>query len=232
MFLDVVSGLVTWLFKLRVVPWWLWAAALALSASPLAVIAAWVVWGGTNHSERVADVTGLAAFVTLVDAAIAGGVAVAAYFQATRTPDLQLWAGFPDKGRYRLRSSTEEDLTGRSPWVLVFPRRAEPQTMVLVLQLENLNKYSARNPAVKLIVHSGQHVVGWGTGSGEWTSAPDRYSAQWDGIQVHGTWTRILPFLELGDLGPASDDPYTIECEVVAEGFRKDFVIWIRHQAT
>ena len=56
MFLDVASGLVTWLFKLRAVPWWLWAAALALSASPLAVVAAWFVWG-TNQSERVAAQT-------------------------------------------------------------------------------------------------------------------------------------------------------------------------------
>jgi hypothetical protein len=104
------------------------------------------------------------------------------------------------------------------------------QSIQIAMSLENRNKYSARNPAVK--VNMDPDYARASGSRPEWYWPPDRTWAQWDGGQVHGTWTRQIPFFELVELGLAREEPYGFPCEAVAEGFRRDFVLWIKYQAS
>jgi hypothetical protein len=211
----------------------LWVAfavvAVGLSTLGAGVIALrfWsLTWGLTDRLTAIADTFALAA---LVDAAIAALVAVAAYYQATRKPDLWLLVGLSNE------QPKQVALRGQVAPIFEFERRsAAVENIELHVWLDNLNKYTARNPALRINLDvSGVNLAsaGWNPG---WSVTPDGGSFQWDGgadLSVHGTWRRPLPLLQLPAHGPASELPYVFRSAVVADGFRRDFDLLIRFVA-
>ncbi len=203
-------------------PWWLYGAAAGLIGSLVVVIAfSGAIWASHGFGDRAAAIGAAAAVATLFDAAIAGAVAVAAYYQSTQKPDLQVLLGLvSDPWLQALPTSASN-----APVFTVQRSRATYDQFQVRLALRNLATYSARNPAVRIKLEEGVAPVT----TGGWVGEPGGEATQWDGganQAVHGTWQRALPVLELTARGPARDEPYYMTVEVVAEGFRRDF-IWL-----
>jgi hypothetical protein len=212
---------------------WAWLAAGAVGLFTLGAVGfAWRVWGWSwMLTDRLTAIAATFALAALVDAAIAAIVAVAAYYQATRRPDLWLLAGlFRDSPQQVARRGDP------SPKSFKFDRLQSnsPEIVEFHLHIDNRSKYTGRNPALRVIpdpecANAGEQPI-----RADWVISPDRDSLQWDGgadFAAHGTWIRPLPILQLTVRGMPRDKPYEFRFELVAEGFRQDFVLPIRFAA-
>jgi hypothetical protein len=226
----------------RRIPWWLVGAAVALGTS-IAIAAGFAFWVWTwplGVTDRLTAIGDTAAVAGLIDAAIAGSVAVAAYYRATRVPDMQLFAAVADEGIRSLPvaagprmepTATVSTLQSDTKRIDALIFRRDPYLANEKLQvrfvLANKGKYSARNPAVRIYIN----VTAVDSTSLSWPYDPSLNAIQWDGgsdLAIHGTWSRQLPLLQCLAIGPVSNDAYLFPCEVVAEGFRRDFELWIQ----
>jgi hypothetical protein len=218
----------------RWAPLWIGAAvAIGLFNTGAGLYAWWVStwpWGLTDRLTAIADAF---AFVALVDAAIAALVAVAAYYQATRKPDLWLLVGLSNEDPKQVA------LRGQIAPTFEFKRREATVQALEVIELriwlENRNQYTARNPALRMYLDAnGVNLASAGWGLPGWSVTPGGKSLQWDGgadLAVHGTWERPLPLLQLPAHGPTAQSPYVFRWELVADGFRRDFDLLIRFVA-
>jgi hypothetical protein len=209
--------------------WWVGAAALIGLVTTGSFLVAYHLWNSSwGLTDRLTAMADSFACAALIDAALGGWVAVAAYYQATRKPNLLLLVAlFKEQMR-------EVALSGQKTPVYEFKRRPVTTIAAEVIEfhvsLKNLSRYSARNPSLRMHLDLSGVNVG-GTLSHGWVLNSGRTSIQWDGgadLSVHGSWERAMPLLQLQAHGPARDQPYGFRCEVVADGFRRDFEVLIR----
>jgi hypothetical protein len=215
--------------------WWLLAAAIIALVTVGSGEVAWQVWiGPWGLTDRLTAVGASFAFAALVDAAVASWVAVAAYYQATRKPDLRLLV--------LIGSGPTTAVARKGQSAPIFDvYKPDPATKpVLALQffLDNRSGYTARNPALRMHVDDqtlwGPEFGGINVPPGWTVQAPlamRSHTLQWEGgadQAVHGTWIRPVPLIQIPILAMPRDEPYSFVCEVVAEGFRRDFWLLIR----
>jgi hypothetical protein len=189
-----------------------------------------IVAGPGDTSDKIGTVADVLTAATLLLAVIAGLVALMAYAASTGTPDIRIGVNFASSPR-------------NLPNIVVDKKVNETWDETLTIQLKNISRYSARNPAVSVRIVRLNFDYEEVTFSPGWVlteiDRSDDLSTkiQWDGgpnYSVHGNAIRVLPPLKLPGLRCAGADdfrklaernwerfaPY-YEFEILAEGYRR-----------
>jgi hypothetical protein len=171
-----------------------------------------------DHLALIAAGAGVATFLL---AAIGGAIAIAAYRLSTQVPVLWAEVILVDD---IVRDPVEAFLGGVSlPEEEEFAvDLAEGAHVGILVRLTNLTTYSARSPAVLLVLQSVDLLSSQYDGWSVTPHSPTTTSFQWEGgadYIVHGNWKRDLPALHL-QLRPAPGEELAMGVQVVAEGFK------------
>lgn len=173
---------------------------------------------GQSSPDRQLSALGVVAGWEAVLLAVFGGlIALLAFIQTTRGPNLAL----------DVAAQITMSTVMKGPYKHV----AEHPDNSLRMTLVGRNDVSARNPAVRVTIKQGLSFLqgrlvveaGW---SELKTGTSDLKAAQWDGganYLVHGKWTRSLPPLPLGDSRLTNNEitQATLNIEWVADGIRQ-----------
>jgi hypothetical protein len=206
------------------------AASIVAVLVASGIISDLIVAGPGDTSDKIGAVADVFTAATLLLAVIAGLVALLAYAVSTGTPDIRIGVNFASSPR-------------NLPNIVVDKKVNEPWDETLIIQLKNISRYSARNPAVSVRIvrlNFDYEEVKFSPG---WVLTEVDHSddlsikIQWDGgpnYSVHGNAIRVLPPLELPALSCSGDSdfrslaernweryaPY-YEFEILAEGYRR-----------
>lgn len=209
--------------------WWLAVAALVAVFTVGAGVYAWWIWTWTSWSttDRLTAIADGLALAGLVDASTAALFTVAALYITTHPPDLWLSASLaPNLPAVELPWKKKAPAAYTASVTFELERRSGNQDLSVYFVFENKNPYSARNPALRVQIDR----AGFNPGQG-WYGEPDGNSRLWEGTSIHGCWKKPLPALNLVAIGPIEAVPYILQCQVVAEGFRRDFLLRIQFMA-
>jgi hypothetical protein len=186
---------------------------------------------GLGTHDKSLLVTAAAALGALLFAAVAAALAMAAYWAASERPDLELQAVV--NGSEPNPSEIVLTLGNAVPGK---PARWVPAALRLGLELRNQARYSARNPAVRVLLYG--FAVAELMSTSRWTQAAtprDGASREflWGvglDLAIHGSWSQQLDpisFLRL-QLDMAAPR-HEIVIEYVAEGMdRKSWSVPVR----
>jgi hypothetical protein len=190
------------------------------------VVVAWVWNSSLSVDQRLVAIGDTLAAGGLCLAILASIVAVLAYRVSTQRPSLI--ASVEVDGAL----TAELGLAGPdSAWERRIVRLPHPgpqtNSVPLVLRIENVSRWSARNVAVR-IDFIGIRGVGvpldWSRAAID-PSTAQTSALKWEGgadYAIHGNWTRELAAIELlGAIVDPPPDTCQILVDVVAEGFRK-----------
>jgi hypothetical protein len=190
--------------------------AIGLTAVGLVLGTGWVMLGSNlERADRIAAEAAIVGGSAVILALLGGFVALAAYADATRRPDLQLILTGPEDG---LRFATRKVVaSNKRETTIVVNRPFQPA--LLAVAISNSADFSARNPSVRLEFFglvSRQRQNGW---VGVSTENRGAFALQWQGAIVQGNWTFQLPSINLYAAIVTSKDTYVM-CKLVAEEFK------------
>lgn len=175
-------------------------------------------WLGSRSSDRLAVISNLLSFGTLLLALVAGIVALAAYSAATGLPELTLQFRQAFGVSRRLKFVPGEDGHALENTIVTF-------------SVTNSSSYAARSPAIIAEFHSGVIQRNQLASSREWIPITDPTSeditaVQWDGgpnYAIHGKSTRYLPELNLRGLYALRPDVTAyVSIRLLADGYTRE----------
>lgn len=179
------------------------------------------LWGWASYSqppEQLAAVGDVFTEGTLILAAVAAVVALAAYLVSIQHPKLIYLITFPQCDSNRPLLPYVPPGPGANKCAL-----QSPQGLIATVTIRNLKSFSARNPALKItfkgLMGVGSQPKGWRVVERGPTGAI--HVIQWNGgadRSIH--WEQDLPSIDLAGSWFLADSPPQLLIEVAAEGWR------------
>ncbi len=205
------------------VPWLLAGIAILLVLTGSGAIWAWN--SGLSLDQRLVAIGDVLAAGGLALAFFAGLVATLAYRVSTQRP--ALIPSIKVDGMYPIEVGLAGPDSAGERRIVKLPAPGLPNASVpLVLRVENVSDWSARNVAVRVELKGMRGLdvaVDWVRAAAD-LSTGHITAVQWEGgadYAIHGNWFRELPSLELAGVivDPPREDCHVV-VDVVAEGFQ------------